>query len=317
MKSLTRSETAAFLQEQDRFLILTHRKPDGDTLGSAALLCRGLRQLGKTVHILRNPEITPRYQSLVEGMTKEVPEESDMLLCVDVASPGQLPMVFRDYQERISLRIDHHGSATPFTPVSLVDPKAAACAEIIYDVLKEMGAKLDEPMADALYIGVSTDTGCFRYANTTANSYAVAADCAAVSKNLHSITQQIFETNSLPRLRLQGYLVENARFLLEGKAVLCLLPKVVERELGVTEDDLDSIASFPRTIEGVKLSVLIRQDQIDTVKFSVRGVPGWDASALCSRFGGGGHKGAAGASVKMDMEEAAAAVEAAVKELFG
>lgn len=317
MKSLTRSETAEFFRGKDSYVILTHRKPDGDTLGSAALLCRGLRQLGKTAHILENTEITPRYMPLISGLTKDQPEETDTLVCVDVASPGQLPMAFRQYQERIVLRIDHHGSATPFTPASLVDAGAAACGEIIYDVLKSMGAKLDEAMADALYTAVSTDTGCFRYANTTANSYNVAADCAAVSKNLYAITQQIFETNTLARLRLQGYLVEKARFFLEGKAVLCLLPKEVELALGVTEDDLDSIASFPRTIEGVKLSVLIRQDQADSVKFSARAVPGWDAASLCSRFGGGGHKGAAGASVKMAMEEAARAVEAAIKELFG
>lgn len=306
MKKLTRAECAQILLAHDHYLIVTHRRPDGDTIGSAATLCMGLRQLGKNAHILENPEITPKYKHLHQGLTKPQAEEGDFVVTVDVASPNMLPdpcktMVF-------DLRIDHHGSATSFTPVELVEPEAAACGEIVYGVLREMGAELDIPMANALYTAVSTDTGCFRYANTTNHTFAVASACAEAGAEVFSINQALFETNSLARLKVQAYMLQNAVFLQGGKVAICPLPKAAEQECGANEDDLDNISGFPRTIEGVKLAVTIREEGTNRVKMSVRAVPGQDASALCAKFGGGGHKGAAGASMNMTLDEAVDAV---------
>ena len=306
MKNLTRSETAQILHSHDNYAIVTHRRPDGDTLGSSAVLCMGLRQLGKTAHILENPEITPKYTHLHHGLTKPAVEEGDFIVTVDVASPNMLPEACKALA--FDLRIDHHGNATSFTPVELVEPEAAACGEIVYGVLMEMGAELDIPMANALYTAVSTDTGCFRYANTTAGTFAVASACAKAGAEVFTINQALFETNSLARLKVQSYMLQNARFLQEGKVAVCPLPKAVELECGANEDDLDNISGFPRTIEGVKLAVTIREEGTGRVKMSVRAVPGQDASALCAKFGGGGHKGAAGASMNMTMDQAVKAV---------
>ena len=312
---MTRIETALYLLKFDKFAIVTHRRPDGDTLGSAALLCRGLRQLGKTAHVLENPETTEKYAPLHEGLTKAWAEEGDTVVCVDVASPNMLGAHFAPLQEKIQLRIDHHGSATPFTPFELVEPKTASCGEIVYGVLQVMGAKLDVPMAQALYTAISTDTGCFRYANTTAETLRVAADCKEAGADTFRLNQELFETNSLARLRLQGWLVENALFLQGGKIAICALPLSKEQELGLTEDDMENISGFPRSIAGVKIAATLRQETAETVKMSVRAVPGYDAAAICATFGGGGHKGAAGASMKMTMDEAVEAVKAAMPEI--
>lgn len=312
---MTRIETALYLLKFDKFAIVTHRRPDGDTLGSAALLCRGLRQLGKTAHVLENPETTEKYAPLHEGLTKAWAEEGDTVVCVDVASPNMLGAHFAPLQEKIQLRIDHHGSATPFTPFELVEPKTASCGEIVYGVLQVMGAKLDIPMAQALYTAISTDTGCFRYANTTAETLRVAADCKEAGADTFRLNQELFETNSLARLRLQGWLVENALFLQGGKIAICALPLSKEQELGLTEDDMENISGFPRSIAGVKIAATLRQETAETVKMSVRAVPGYDAAAICATFGGGGHKGAAGASMKMTMDEAVEAVKAAMPEI--
>lgn len=312
---MTRIETALYLQQHDNFAIVTHRRPDGDTLGSAALLCRGLRQLGKRAFVLENPETTEKYAPLHEGLTKAWAEEGDTVVCVDVASPNMLGTHFAPLQELIRLRIDHHGSATPFTPFELVEPKTASCGEIVYGVLQAMGAVLDIPMAQALYTAVSTDTGCFRYANTTADTLRVAADCLAAGADTFRLNQELFETNSLARLRLQGWLVENALFLQSGKIAICALPLSKEQELGLTEDDMENISGFPRTIAGVKIAATLRQETPETVKMSVRAVPGYDAAAICATFGGGGHKGAAGASMKMSMDEAVEAVKAAMPKI--
>ena len=315
MKILTRAQTAEFLNKNDNYIILTHRRPDGDTLGSSALLCRGLRQLGKTAHILRNPEITEKYAHLHQGLTADEVKDGDILIAVDTASKGMLPEAFSQYADRIALRIDHHATADSFTDCELVEGETAACGELVARVLSLMGCPLDKPMANALYTAISTDTGCFRYANTTAETFETAAHCAYSGADIFAINQALFETRSLGRLRLEGWLIENMLFLQDGRIAICPLPKAVEEELGLTEDDLENISGFPRSIEGVKIAATIREEGDNRVKISVRAVPGYDAAAICANFGGGGHKGAAGASMACSMNEAVEAIKKAMPKI--
>lgn len=314
MTAMTRTDVARWLEARDRFCILTHRRPDGDTAGSAAALCLGLRALGKTAFILENPELTETYAELHEGLTQSAPGEGDTLVSVDVAAAHMVPKAFAEYLPRLELRIDHHASPGSFTPLELVDEKAGACAEIIFDVLLELGVKLDPDMGRALYVGVSTDTGCFRYSNTTAHSFQVAAACAGAGAPIYELNQALFETNSLAKLRLQGWVVEHTRLLSGGKIAACAIPKAVEEELGVSEDDLGNISSFVRTIEGVCMAATLRETAEGGSKASVRAIPGWDAAAVCEQFGGGGHKGAAGARLGLPLAEAAEAIEKAMLE---
>ena len=299
-------EAAKFIKENDDFVILTHCRPDGDTVGSAAALCRGLRAMGKTAFVLENPEITPKYAHLLEGLTC-ADLGGKTVIAVDVASPGMLPVNAKDAQ--VSLRIDHHGSATSFAEVEWVEPDTAACGELVFDLLFAFGVELDKEMANAVYTAVATDTGCFRYPNTRSHTLLVAADCTAVSDDIFSINQKLFDTNTLGRLRIQGWMVENAIFLQEGKVCICAIPRQVEEDLHLTEDDMENISGFPRSIEGVCMAATLRQKD-GIVKLSVRAVPGWDAAAVCEKFGGGGHKGAAGASIKASLEDA-------VKQVIG
>ena len=183
---------------------------------------------------------------------------------------------------------------------------------MIYDILQALQVQLEAPIANALYTAVSTDTGCFRFPNTTSHTFRVAAACADASKDIFAINQALFDTNSLARLQIQGYLVANARFLQDGKVVICPLPRSVEQEFGATEDDLENISGFPRSIEGVKLAVTLREEPNGRIKISARAVPGCDAAELCAKFGGGGHKGAAGANMDCTMAEAVAKIIAAI-----
>ena len=305
MKTMTISDCAGFFRENDNFCILTHRRPDGDTLGSAAALCRGLRQIGKTAHILQNPEVTDRYLPMMAGLTTEKPTKIDKLVCVDVASESMLPGAFESYANAIVLRIDHHASATSFTEMELVDGRSASCGELIYEILIELGVRLDVPLANAVYTAVSTDTGCFRFANTTAHTLRVAAACAEVSNDLYDLNNLYFSTVSLAKLQLQSYMIENAIFLQDRQVCICPIPLEIEEKLGVTEDDMDNISGYPRTIAGVKMAATLRMER-DTgkVKLSLRAAPGYDAGKICQSFGGGGHAGAAGASMDCTMEAA-------------
>lgn len=314
MKKLTRSEAALFLASHDHFCILSHHRPDGDTVGSSAALCRGLRQLGKTAHVLVNEEVTQRFLWLHEGLTKEKAEEGDTIVSVDVASPGMLPGAFAPLKDRIALRIDHHFSAASFTEEELVDPGSASCAELVWDVLEEMGVTMDESIAEAVYVGTSTDTGCFRFANTTAHTFETAAKCAGAGARIYELNQVLFETNSLGRLQMQAWIVENLRILPSGKMAVCAIPRSVEEKIGVTEDDMDNISAFPRTVAGVCMAATLRENREGGVKLSVRAIPGYDATLVTERFGGGGHKGAAGATIRLPLEEAAQAVADAMLE---
>ena len=315
MKTLTRNETADFLLKNDNYAILTHRRPDGDTTGSSAALCRILRRLGKTAHVIHNAEVSDRFAWLHNGLTKEEAAEDDTIVTVDVASPGMLPAQFEQYLGRIALRIDHHASATSFTENELVDSGAGACAEIIFDLMEHLWVTMDADIADAIYVGTSTDTGCFRFANTTSHTFITAAACAAAGARIYQLNQELFETNTLGRLKIQGWIVENMKVFSDGKLAIIAIPKAVEESIGVTEDDMDNISSFPRTVAGVCMAATLRETKDGDVKLSVRAIPGYDATIITGQFGGGGHKGAAGATLKMNLSDAAQAVEKAMLEL--
>jgi len=254
------------------------------------------------------------YAPLLEGLTKAEPEEGDILIAVDVAADNMLPRAYDHLKNCIDLRIDHHGSGREYTPRELVESDSAACAEIIWELLLDMGVEPDEKMAEAIYVGVATDTGCFRFANTTAHTFDVAGDCVAAGAQVYSWNQKLFDTKSLPKLRLESWIVEHVQFLCGGEIAICALPKAVEEQIGVDEDDMNDISSFLRSIEGVKMSALLRQSDETHVKVSVRAVPGCDAAYICQQFGGGGHAGAAGCSVKMSMEEAVHIIGKAMAE---
>ena len=303
--TMTRNECARWLLDHDNYVILTHRRPDGDAIGSAVALCLGLRQLGKTAHVLENREVSTVVAQILGDTVKLQARDGDTVITVDMASPGMFTKEAEHLLPRCALRIDHHGTGVPYTLHELVDAGAASCGDIIYDVLLTMGAQLDRQIAKALYVAVSTDTGCFRFANTNAHAYQVAAACAATGADLYPLTQALFDTNSLGKLKLQGWMVEHAHIFADGRAAVCAIPKAVEDT--VTKDDLEGIPGFLRSIEGVKISATIREVE-DGAKMSVRAVPGYDCTAICGPFGGGGHKGAAGASTKMSLRELEQAV---------
>ena len=312
MQILTRVECANWLLERDHFTILSHRKPDGDTLGSCAALCRGLRSLGKIAHILDNEDLTPLYAPLVEGLTERSAEEGDILVAVDVAADNMLPKSCEHLKNSIDLRIDHHGSGREYTPNEYVDSESAACAELIWELLLDMGVEPDEKMAEAVYVGVATDTGCFRFANTTAHTFDVAADCTDAGADIFEWNRKLFDTNSLAKLRLQAWVVEHFKLLCDGKIAMCAVPAAVEQELGICEDDLNNLSGFLRSIEGVCVAALLRQAGEDNTKVSVRSIPGYNSASICELFGGGGHAGAAGCSIRKPLAEAAEEMEAAL-----
>ena len=300
---MNRRETIEFLRSHDNYLILNHRRPDGDAVGSAAALCLSLRQMGKSASVWKNPETLPRYQSFLTGLETEQEPENGTIVSVDLSTEQLLPLNGTRYAGRIRLCIDHHISNTGYAQNSIVDPESAACGEMLLEMLKELGPVTAE-IANALYLAISTDTGCFQYANVTAATFRAAAELKALGADAYAINYVMFGTKSIARLRMEAALTESAQFYAHGKVCICCVTREMMDTLGADEEDVDDLASFPRSILGVEIGVLIKELNTGEAKISVRTTGGCNASEICAHLGGGGHFGAAGAQVDEGMEPA-------------
>ena len=289
---------AAFLKQHDNYLLLSHRRPDGDTVGSCAALCMALRTMGKQAWVYPNPQFTPKFAPYLEGLL--LPGEAAgslpfTVVSCDIADRGLFPFGMED--ARVELALDHHGTNSGFAALTHTDETMASCGELILALLPLLGAEPDKAVAEALYVAVSTDTGCFRYANTTANTFRCAAACVAAGAEIYPINRVFFETKRVARLHLEAHLTEHMEFFAGGRVAVSAIPDSLIAELGLTEDDIDDISGFGRTVEGVQIAVMLRQVEGGMGKASVRTSPAFNAARICARLGGGGHPGAAGASV--------------------
>lgn len=311
------SQSAEWLLSRDNFLILSHIRPDGDTLCSAAALCRGLRALGKRVYCLENPGITERYLPYLSPYHAPADFTPDHVLSVDTASRGMLQPNAGAWADRVELAIDHHMSHVPYAQDSCILPEKAACGEIIYDLLLALGYRLDGDCAGLLYIAVSTDTGCFKYSNVNAATFRCAAallDAGAPHVRLNRIFHR---AKSRARLALEGYILSHLESYREGKVILVTVPDTVLRQLGATENDTEDIASLAGQVDSSVVSVTLRDLAGGGAKISVRTSAGADANAICSLLGGGGHKAAAGCSLPgLSLEAAKARILEAVDQAY-
>ena len=304
----TVKEAAQWLLDRDHFLILTHRRPDGDAVGSALALCLGLRSIGKDAWIWANPQFTARHEPSMDGLTRQDLAEDAVIVAVDLASEGLLPFGGEQFAGKTGLCLDHHPSNTGYAAETLVQPECGGCGELIWDLLEELNVEIDRAMAEAVYIAISTDTGCFRFHNTTARTFRTAAKCVEHGAQIGSINRDLFEIKTKGRLRLESRIMAHMDFYADGKVAIATLPQAWVEELEVTEDDLDSISGFARTIDVVQIGVMIRDSEPGRAKLSVRTAAGYDASKYCSYLGGGGHHAAAGCAIDGTLEDGKRAI---------
>lgn len=297
---------AALLGGWDNILILTHKRPDGDTIGCAVGLCALLRQLGKTAWLLPNPDATSRFTPYLEGYVAPKGFAYDKVVAVDVATPGLLTPQAREIADSrgVDLCIDHHPTNEFYARETCVEADKAACGEIIYKIVLELGA-LTREIAKMLYVAVSTDTGCFVYSNTTANTHAVAAALLELDIPYAEINKRHFRTKSMARMQLEGLLVDHMRVLENGAVALSYITMADMDRLGAREEDAEDIAAFLGQMEGVKVSATLRELSDGECKISLRSDPDYlDSAATCALLGGGGHKAASACTVKGDVSTA-------------
>ena len=306
------TEVLTRLYKAENILLLCHKNPDGDTIGSSAALYHALKRLGKTVAVLCADPIPPRYDYMQIGLF-DGSFEPAYVVAVDVAGIQLFGDAVREYSERTDLCIDHHPSNTGYADAILLDGSAAATAELMYDVLCAMNAEIDPLVAECLYTGVATDTGCFKFANTTARTHAVAAKLIEAGADVARLNSILFENKSRSRLAVEQLALENLEYHFDGRCALTHLTKEEIAATGAEPDDLEGVTGIPRAIEGVEVGVTLRQQPTGSYKISVRTVLGKDASAIAARLGGGGHKQAAGCELLGSLENAKSAVLAEVE----
>lgn len=313
---MTPQETAQRLLALDHILILTHRRPDGDTIGCASALCLALRQKGKTAWLLPNEDAHHLFDPYLEGVLAPADFVPQAVVAVDVAALGMLPDSAQPYRDRIDLAIDHHGSQEFYARETCVDPACAACAELIWRVLTAMAVEITPTIAQLLYMAIATDTGCFAYSNTTPDTHRIAAALMATGFDAQWVNKRHFRTKSYKRLQVESRLVREMELEQENTLVFAYVTLALIDDLQATEEDLDDISSFIGQLEGVANAVTIRQLAPEECKISLR-TDGktLNASDVCAHFGGGGHPAAAGCTIHAGPRQAKAQMLSAIEQV--
>ena len=274
-----------------------------DSIEKGFALCRALLQKGKFAYVKNEADIPPKYNYLFDDIVpiKFTPR---YVVAVDVATEGLLGAIQGKYH--IDLCIDHHGTNTDYADRLLLDDGAAAASEIIYKVIREMGVPLDKGMANCLYTGISTDTGCFRYASATAESYRIAADLIEAGADNGRINRVMFETKTKTYARLERLALESMRFYLDERVAIITVTQEMYHLTGSNEQETEGLAPLTRQIEGVEVGITIREKPDGTCKASLRTFESVNAAEIAKAFGGGGHPQAAACNLDMDVKTARA-----------
>ena len=315
-RDLSFEELCGMLEQPAATLILLHRGPDGDAVGSAFALRQVLESLGSEAWCICADEVPDRLRFLCGDLQESLLPQAlpagfapQRVISVDVASPGQLGSLRELYEGQIDLMIDHHESGTPFADCFVL-PGAAATGEILFDIVKLFAQRGLVPITEAictdLYAAISSDTGCFRYSNVTPETHARAAELVASGIDCAGINRRLFETRTLDQLRAVSAGISNLHLFADGRVAVILFPYALKAALNLRDEHLETLVDVARSLEGVEVAVSIRQPSTEAVfRVSMRSAGSCNVAAICAQFGGGGHERAAGCTISArDADEA-------------
>lgn len=313
------------LARMQKIIIVGHISPDGDSVGSALGLAAGLRQLGKQVQVVFHDDI-PRYLQFLPGAedvikpdaVDEVFGRPDLLLLVDCATLDRTggSWLERYLADAELMIIDHHAMRDEIPAVSVIDPRVAATAELIYLFLLRLGLEVTLPIARCLYAALCTDTGGFRFTNTRVQTMRIAAELLGLGVDLEEMRIQLFESHSYKHIRLLGRTLANFQKTDDNKIAWCWVDEDMRRELEATTEDAGNIAGSTMGLEGVKIGLFFDQRTPTHVKVSFRGRNGYNVGKLAAQFGGGGHYAASGCTIEGTVAEVMPRVLTAAAKLL-
>lgn len=326
-KALTFEALCEKLCENKNTLIVFHARPDADAVGSAFALRELLFAMGINAICACVDEVPERLSFMSEDVQGSVLLDDFVLghervISVDAASPAQLGGLFDRLHKDIDIMIDHHGLGTVYADNYIRDD-AAATGEIIFDIaewLLENGkiAYVPEKVYSCIYAAISSDTGCFRYANATPKTHECAAKLIERGVDTADINHKLFESKSLKQLKAEGEAARRLSVHEKGRVASVLFPYSAKFSLGLSDEHLETIIDVPRSLSGVEIAFSVRQPEDKAFfRVSMRSNADFDVSAVCARFGGGGHKRASGCSIEGgSIEDAEKRVLSAIRELL-
>lgn len=295
------NEAVSLLKSMDNVLILCHKNPDGDTIGSGFALKYAFDSIGKRARVACSDEFSDKYSFLVsecEDFTEEY------VVAVDVADSALLGDKLAHYGDKVDLCIDHHISNNGYAKNLCLDADCASATQLLYKIIKAM-TRVTSKMADCLYTGLCTDSGCFKYSNTSPETLRTAAELIECGADSYKINTIFFDTKSKAQIALESAVLGNLEYFFDGKVAVAKISRELIAELNAQDSDLDGLSSRTRQVEGVEIGITIREQKDGSFKISVRTSFFADASEICKNFGGGGHARAAGCSfIDCDINEA-------------
>lgn len=307
-------QTAQKLLTMNNVEILSHRLPDGDTLGSAVALCRGLRSLGKKANVICADPIPQKYQFLFDGLDEQS-FQPDHVVSVDIAAPHLMGKLEETYAGKIDVAIDHHMKNSIEAPLKFVDEKAAAVGELIWLLLNAMGVTVDKAMAEAMFTAITTDTGCFKYSNVTPRTHQIAVELMKLDVDCAGLNFRLLDETTKAQLGLKSAALSTLEYHCEDKCAIVTITTEMMEKFNASPEDTDGVSNIPRSIQGVQCGITMKQNE-DGWKISIRSDEHVNAAEVCGKFGGGGHARAAGCKFTESYEEAKQKLVAAVEEVL-
>lgn len=313
-----KAELLSLIQGHSSFLLTAHIFPDGDNIGSLMALRAALLKMGKSVQVAIDDQIPAMYTFLegTQNILKPelVKEGFEVLIVLDSSSIDRIGAV----QDLIKadmpfVNIDHHVSNTGFGTIQYIDTQAAATAEIIYQLLVDLGVEIDKDMATAIFTGIATDCGFFKYANTTPHTMHIAAEMISYGAKPNEISD-LLEMRTLPALKLLSRVLQSIEVSTDGKIAWLIIDQQLLDSVGANSEDTEGFINYARYIDGVEVAVLFRDVPGRGIKVSMRSRANIDVSRIALQFGGGGHKRAAGCSFEGQMEETKRQILTAIGE---
>lgn len=312
-------EAAAFIRQHDDFLVVSHVQPDGDAAGSTFATAYMLQALGKRYTLINEGAIPEKFQflggahSVVQYALQPPERKFAIVISVDCADFGRIGQVQHCLDDNVLLlNIDHHATNDAFGAVNLVRADAAATVEVLYDLAVTLGIPFSAELNDCIYTGLLTDTGGFRYSNTSPKVLQIAADMLARGVKGHVLAETFLEKMTVPQVSLLRKGLSTLSFA-HGNRVAWLSVSLNDlTDTGASNDDMDGLVNYARNVEGVEVGMLFKEKQPGVVKVSLRSGGQADVAEIAKRFGGGGHVRAAGCTVSGSLTEA---IEQVVKEV--
>lgn len=310
------------IKSAENIALFCHVNCDGDAVGSVFALKRILEEFGKTVTVFIDTKIPERLKFMpkiydAEYLTVYEDRGFDLFIaldCGDLQRLGEFAEVFENAENTVS--IDHHASNSRFAKENIVAPDASATGEVIYDLTQMGNFLISKETATLLYGAIASDTGSFQYQNTSSKTHMIASRLIELGADSVLVNKKLFDTLMVNEIKIKGYAMNSFELFEEGKICVVGITKEVMDKIGCLYEDVEGIAGFPRSVEGVEIGLLIKEWKDNLFKISIRTNNYVDATALAGKFGGGGHIRASGCTIEGSISEVKEKIVKAAKELI-